>query len=102
MAADRCKGRNDRVRLTLRRSQSVATRRRSPASQPTTEEIAMEFRLDGHSALITGGSKGLGLAMAVKFAAAGADVAILARNAGALEEAKATIKPTGKGKVVAL
>ncbi|MEJ0069977.1 MAG: SDR family oxidoreductase [Pseudomonadota bacterium] len=62
----------------------------------------MEFRLDGHSALITGGSKGLGLAMAVKFAAAGADVAILARNAGALEEAKAAIKPTAKGKIAAV
>jgi 3-oxoacyl-[acyl-carrier protein] reductase len=62
----------------------------------------MEIRLDGKSALITGGSKGLGLAMAAKFAASGADVAILARNAGGLEEAKAVIKQTAKGKVVAV
>jgi 3-oxoacyl-[acyl-carrier protein] reductase len=62
----------------------------------------MEVRLDGRSALITGGSKGLGLAMAQKFAASGADVAIVARNQGALEEAKAVIKATAKGKVVAV
>ena len=40
----------------------------------------MDIRLDGRSAVITGGSKGLGLAMAEKFAASGADVAILARD----------------------
>jgi NAD(P)-dependent dehydrogenase (short-subunit alcohol dehydrogenase family) len=62
----------------------------------------MEIRLDGRSAVITGGSKGLGLAMAAKFADAGADVAILARNAGGLEEAKAAIKPSGKGRVAAV
>ena len=38
----------------------------------------MEVRLDGKSAIITGASKGLGLAMAKEFAASGADVAILA------------------------
>ena len=40
----------------------------------------MDIRLDGRSAVITGGSKGLGLAMAQRFAASGADVAILART----------------------
>jgi 3-oxoacyl-[acyl-carrier protein] reductase len=62
----------------------------------------MEIRLDGRTALITGGSKGLGLAMATQFAAAGADVAILARNPGALDDAKAAIKTAGKGKVAAI
>ena len=38
----------------------------------------MEIRLDGRTALITGGSKGLGLATAIKFAESGARVAILA------------------------
>ena len=38
------------------------------------------FRLDGKTALVTGGSKGLGLAMARALAEAGADVALCSRN----------------------
>ncbi len=60
----------------------------------------MDIRLDGKTALITGGSKGLGLAMATLFAASGADVAIVARRPEALEEAKRAIAATAKGKVV--
>jgi 3-oxoacyl-[acyl-carrier protein] reductase len=60
----------------------------------------MDIRLDGRSAVITGGSKGLGLAMATQFAASGADVAILARRPEVIEEAKASIAKTAKGRVV--
>jgi 3-oxoacyl-[acyl-carrier protein] reductase len=56
----------------------------------------MEIRLDGRTALITGGSKGLGLATAIKFAESGAHVAIIARNAESLDAAKALIDRTGK------
>lgn len=42
------------------------------------------FRLEGKAALVTGGSKGLGLAMAYALAEAGADIALCSRN---LEEA---------------
>jgi len=59
----------------------------------------MEVRLDGRSAIITGGSKGLGLAMAKEFAASGADVAILARDPAGLAEAKAFVLDGAKGKV---
>ena len=59
----------------------------------------MEISLKGRSAIITGASKGLGLAMATRFAASGADVAILARNPDGLEEAKAIISATATGKV---
>ena len=59
----------------------------------------MEIRLDGRSAIITGGSKGLGLAMATRFAESGADVAILARKLPALEEAVAGLRKVAKGKV---
>ena len=59
----------------------------------------MDIRLDGRSAVITGGSKGLGLAMAVRFAQSGADVAILARRAPVIEEAVATIRKSAKGRV---
>lgn len=46
----------------------------------------MELRLDGRTALITGGSRGLGRAMAETFAAAGASVAVVARDLDALNE----------------
>jgi len=63
----------------------------------------MEVRLDGRSAIVTGGSKGLGLAIAKEFAASGGDVAILARDQAALNDAKAAIQAMGgKGKVLAI
>jgi len=63
----------------------------------------MEIRLDGRSAIVTGGSKGLGLAIAEEYAASGADVAILARDQGTLAEAKQKIQAKGgKGKVAAI
>jgi NAD(P)-dependent dehydrogenase (short-subunit alcohol dehydrogenase family) len=62
----------------------------------------MDIRLDGRSAVITGGSKGLGLAMAERFAASGADVAILARDPATLADAKAVIQKGAKGKVAAI
>lgn len=49
------------------------------------------FNLQGKVALVTGGSKGLGLAMARSFAEAGADVVISARHADELERASAEI-----------
>src|SRR5258708_34500833 len=58
----------------------------------------MEVRLDGRSAIITGSSKGLGLAMAKEFSASGADVAILARDPAGLAEAKAQVSEHAKGK----
>lgn len=62
----------------------------------------MEISLDGRTALITGGSKGLGLAMATRFAESGADVAILARNPDALAAAKQAVAAVAKGRVAAV
>jgi NAD(P)-dependent dehydrogenase (short-subunit alcohol dehydrogenase family) len=45
------------------------------------------FRLDGKTALVTGGSKGLGRAMAQALAEAGADIALCSRNAAEAEAA---------------
>ena len=59
----------------------------------------MEISLRGRAAMITGASKGLGLAMATRFAASGADVALLARRPEMLEEAKAAVAASAKGKV---
>ena len=63
----------------------------------------MEVRLDGRSAIVTGGSKGLGLAIAKEFAASGADVAVLARDSATLADARGEIqKIGGKGKIAAI
>lgn len=62
----------------------------------------MDVRLDGRAALITGGSEGLGKGMALKFAQAGADVAIIARRPDVLAAAEAEIDAAGAGRVAAI
>lgn len=59
----------------------------------------MDVRMDGRVALITGASRGLGLAMAKKFAFSGADVAICARRGDVLEAARAEIAAESGGKI---
>ncbi|WP_431302237.1 SDR family NAD(P)-dependent oxidoreductase [Sediminicoccus sp. BL-A-41-H5] len=61
----------------------------------------MQLTLNGRKALITGGSKGLGLAMAKTFAQAGGHVALVARGADALEAAKAEIQAAAPAAKVA-
>jgi 2-deoxy-D-gluconate 3-dehydrogenase len=53
------------------------------------------FRLDGQVALVTGGDKGLGQAMAVALAEAGADVAIVSRS-GHNDATQAAIEAAGR------
>jgi gluconate 5-dehydrogenase len=50
-----------------------------------------QFRLDGRTALVTGGSRGLGLEIATALAEAGARVALLARREAFFAEARKTI-----------
>src|SRR5580704_7721 len=60
----------------------------------------MEINLSGRAAIVTGGSKGLGLAMATRFAASGADVAIVARTAEQIKEAVASIATSARARVI--
>ena len=61
----------------------------------------MENRMTGRSVLITGASRGLGAALARRFAAEGATVILLARTQGALEELDDEIrKETGRPAVL--
>jgi 3-oxoacyl-[acyl-carrier protein] reductase len=61
----------------------------------------MDISLAGRSAVITGASKGIGLAVATRFAASGADVAIVARGREALDQAVRTIGTTARARVAA-
>lgn len=59
----------------------------------------MEIDLTGRTALITGGSKGLGFATASRFVRSGANVAIIARNSQQLDSAVTQLRNLGDVKV---
>jgi len=58
------------------------------------------FRLDGRTALVTGASRGIGRSIAEAYAEAGADVALLARDAEKLAETAAAVQAHGRRAVV--
>ena len=60
----------------------------------------MEISMAGRSAIVTGGSKGIGYAVAMQFASSGADVAIVARGREALDEAVKAITSRTNTRVV--
>lgn len=60
----------------------------------------MSFRLDGRKALVTGASRGLGRAIALAYAQAGADVAISARDEAKLADVAREIEAFGRKAVV--
>lgn len=58
------------------------------------------FRLDGKKALVTGASRGIGKAIAVAYAEAGADVVLVSRKAAVLEETAQEIGRLGRKALV--
>jgi NAD(P)-dependent dehydrogenase (short-subunit alcohol dehydrogenase family) len=54
------------------------------------------FNLEGRKALVTGASRGIGQALAVALAGAGADVAVTARDVASLAETAAAIEALGR------
>jgi NAD(P)-dependent dehydrogenase (short-subunit alcohol dehydrogenase family) len=60
----------------------------------------MEISLSGRAAIVTGGSKGIGFAIATRFTSSGGDVAIVGRGREALDAAVKAIGATTKGRVI--
>lgn len=65
-----------------------------PASE-RAELLAARFSLQGRVALISGGSAGIGKAIALGLAEAGADVAVVGRNASRLDDTVDALKALG-------
>ncbi|SIO66370.1 gluconate 5-dehydrogenase [Singulisphaera sp. GP187] len=58
--------------------------------------VLESFRLDGKRACVTGGSRGLGFAMARGLAEAGADLVLVGRDLASLEQARDDLVATGR------
>jgi 3-oxoacyl-[acyl-carrier protein] reductase len=68
---------------------------KQPASPATEPQRRLRVDLAGQTAIVTGASQGLGRAIAEGLAAAGAAVALVARNAGKLADVAAGIQAAG-------
>ena len=77
----------------------------TPQANESAPDVAMDlrssFRLDGKVAFVTGASSGIGQALALAFARAGARVALTARRVDRLAEMAEAISATG-GKAMAV
>ncbi len=68
----------------------------TPCGQRKGSGVLREFDLTGKAALVTGGGTGLGRAMALALAEAGADVVLAARRVDVLEEVSGQIRSSGR------
>jgi len=58
--------------------------------------MSSPWRLDGRTALVTGGSRGIGLAIAEELVALGAEVMLVARSQDGIDRATASLGVTGR------
>src|SRR5207247_2168556 len=82
-------------RLASPSCQPEANRRRPERAQPSTYDGAM-FSYEGKRALVTGGGRGIGRAIALAFARQGADVAIAARSRDELDQVAKEVEGVGR------
>jgi NAD(P)-dependent dehydrogenase (short-subunit alcohol dehydrogenase family) len=83
---------------TNKTNQEVAVLREptNPLTMPRdADDIGSRFDLSGRVAVVTGGTRGLGLAMARAFAQAGAEIVVVSRQADACEEVAAALRADG-------
>src|SRR5208282_359225 len=65
-------------------------------------ERAMDLKLDGRIAMITGPAKGMGTAVTMAFAGEGARLALIGRDIKAIEAVGAAVKSAGAQAIVVL
>jgi len=78
---------------------AATTARRRPG---TWHDPGMDLELTGKRAVVTGGNRGIGLAVARALAAEGCDVALVARDKAALDAARAPLAAASGRTVLAL
>ncbi|MFI6770748.1 glucose 1-dehydrogenase [Streptomyces sp. NPDC050355] len=70
------------------------------AAMPSAPATTPSFSLDGKNALVTGASRGIGRVIALAYAKAGANVALLARDTDALKQLATEIEAIGRTALV--